>query len=297
MAPPDYTFSNGDKIPAIAFGAALAQPPKEYDQHVEDFVKLAIKNGYRHLDGAEVYGTERETGGALKAFPDIPRSEFFLTSKVHPKMGIKNKDIEGALRKSLKALQTDYVDLYLIHNPFFEPEGFNLAEAWAEMESLKAKGLARHIGISNFQPRTIERLLRTAKETPEVNQIEYHPFIIDEDETIEFGRKHGILTAAYSPLTPVGHRPDTALVPVLDSIAEKHKVTPAQVLLRWQLQQGIVAVTKSTQDERQKVQLDVESFTLDESEMKLIKEEGAKDPFRNFGWGTGRKEYDIDKLV
>ncbi|KDQ06244.1 hypothetical protein BOTBODRAFT_193141 [Botryobasidium botryosum FD-172 SS1] len=281
MSAPFYTFANGDKIPAIAFGAGRIEPKNEYWPHFEAKIKAAIRNGYRHIDTAEIYQTDLEVGNALKAFPEIPRSEFFITSKVSNHGGIKNRDIEGSLKKTLKELGTDYVDLYLIHAPFLDPAGLTLEEAWAELEALKAKGLTRHIGVSNFRPQTIEKILRIAKEKPEVNQIEIHPYNVEQD-TIDFDKKHGILTAGYSPLRALGHNTSGTLAPLLESIATKHSVTPAQVLLKWQIQQGFQVVTSSNNEDRQRTQLEL-GFTLDESDIKAITEEGAKNPIRFFG--------------
>ncbi|EGN97658.1 hypothetical protein SERLA73DRAFT_110988 [Serpula lacrymans var. lacrymans S7.3] len=284
-------MKDGDSILEIGCGTGMIlfslESRESYldAEFLEDVLKRAIQNGYRHFDESEVYTTEPVLGRALKAFPNIPRSELFITSKVHPWMGIKDKDVEGALRKSLEALGLDYVDLYLIHTPFMEIGGLSLEEAWASMEAVKANGLARHIGVSNFRPNSLERLLRCAREKPEVNQIELHPYHYEHD-TVECCRGHDIRIAAYGPLTPVGRSANGPLRPILDSMAGKYKVTPGQVLLKWQHQQGFLTITTTTKDERQKAQL-VLDFSLEEGDVRLITEEGAKFPQQLCGWGTG----------
>ncbi|EGN97659.1 hypothetical protein SERLA73DRAFT_184454 [Serpula lacrymans var. lacrymans S7.3] len=299
MSPPLFTLPSGDKIPSVAFGTAPVDERYLTPEFLEDVLKRAIQNGHRHFDEAEMYTTEPVLGSALKAFPAISRSELFITSKVHPWMGIKHKDVEGALLNSLKALGLDYIDLYLIHMPFLDVEGLTLEETWASMESVKAKGLVRHIGVSNFRPSTLERLLKSAVEKPEVNQIELHPYHFEHD-TVDFCREHNILVAAYSPLAPLGPCSDGPLAPILNSIADKYNVTPGQILLKWQHQQGFLPVTSTTRDERQKALLNLD-FTLEECDVRLITEKGATWHEQLFRWGMGTpregEDIEYDKLM
>ena len=143
--------------------------------------RMALKNGWRHFDGAEIYCTSGELGAALSEVADtIPRNSVFITSKVHTSQGITKHDIEGALKAELKLLKTDYVDLFLIHNPFL-PEGTNIEEIWKQMEDVQRKGLSKAIGISNFRPNEIKKVLSIAEVNPTVNQVEMHPYVYKEE--------------------------------------------------------------------------------------------------------------------
>lgn len=157
-------------------------------------IKLALKNGWRHFDAAEAYGTDPELADALAAFPDIPRSELYITSKVHTSKGIQNKDIEGSLRKILSDTKLDYVDLFLIHNPFFPENSLTIEEAWKQMEAVKAKGLTKEIGISNFKPVDIEKVWKIATVKPVVNQIELHPYLLSVEFVCSFAWTPQMLT-------------------------------------------------------------------------------------------------------
>jgi len=292
MTIPTYTLNNGRKVPAIAYGVGTISPSTEFDQAIYEKAALAIKNGYRHFDTAEIYKTEPELGRAI-AESGVPRSEFFITSKVDARLGNIGR-IEELLRKALADLKTDYLDLYLIHHPFFSKStcGFSIEDAWAQLEAAQAKGLVRSIGISNFRPAEIARVLKVAKVKPAINQIEHNPYCFDH-ETIQANKDAGILTAAYGPLIPIARHKEGPLLPLATELAKKYSVSTAQILLKWQIQQGILAVTSSTDNERQRTQLDLESFDLTPEDIKKITEESSTHEFRLFGHGVLKKDYEM----
>ena len=155
--------------------------PDGFDQTYVETVRLALKNGWRHFDGAEVYKTSTELGVALSEVAgSIPRDNLFITTKVHPNIGIANNDVEGSLMAELKALKLDYVDLYLIHKAWL-PDGTTIEGVWKQMEDVERKGLTRAIGVSNFGPAEIEKVLSFAEIKPAVNQIEMHPYLYKEE--------------------------------------------------------------------------------------------------------------------
>jgi len=296
---PFVKFRNGDKMPAIAFGVGVLAPSPEVDPKLVETLKMAIRNGYRHFDVSESYQTEPEVGLALKAFPEIPRSEFFITSKINPGAGFApgGPGAEASIKASLEKFGLDYLDLYLIHNPWFKEGAISRSEAWTQMEQVQAKGLAKHIGVSNFKPHTIDEILKTAKVVPEVNQFEFHPNLYDEDwASVEYDNGHHIITEAYSPLATLSNRGDlfthSAVLPVVEKLAAKYHVNSAQILLQWQLQKGIVVVTSSANPERQKAQLEF-PFELTPEEDQAIIGAGGENHMRFFGFGGFRKSYDI----
>jgi len=288
-------LASGTKVPQVAFGlGALKKQEGSFDQELADKFLLALKNGYRHLDGAAIYRTDLELAWALQK-SGIPRSELFITHKTHPTLGIAQKNIENDLLKTLATLKTDYIDLYLIHNPFFPENSLTIEEAWRQMEAAKEKGLVKEIGISNFEPVDIDKVLKIAKIKPAVNQVELHPYNFKESQAlIAKCRENSIVVGGYSPLMPIARGSDAVtgakLTSDLDDLAKKYNVTPAQILVKWLLQKGIIVATTSANSERQKKQLDLD-FHLDESEEKLIAAEGAKHPHRFFGWGGFKQEY------
>jgi 2-dehydropantolactone reductase len=219
-------------------------------------------------------------GAAIKE-SGIPRKDIFLTTKIFTNIG----NPEQALSDSLKRLEVDYVDLYLVHAPFFSKatHGIDLKEAWQAVETLHDKGLAKNIGVSNFRVQDLEELLSFARLTPAVNQIEFNPYLQSPD-LVSFCRKHGIVVEAYSPLAPLTVKPGGPVDPVIEEIAKKYNKSTGQVLLRWTAQLGVIPVTTSGKETRQKEQLSIDSFELTEEEVKKIQEAGSALHFRKY-WG------------
>jgi diketogulonate reductase-like aldo/keto reductase len=284
----------GQEGTRIAFGTGTAwwQGPKgnndgTVNSSLVSLVKTALKLGYRHLDCAEIYGTEPEVGIALKEFlsenPSITRNDIYITSKVFPGLN----DIRGTLKEILSRLQISSLDLYLIHAPFFSKANYSgsLKDAWTQMESVVNEGLTRHIGVSNYRIEDFEEFLPSAKIKPVCNQIEFNPYL-QQPELQEYCKKHGIKITCYSPLAPLHLKTDGPVNPVIEKIASKYGKTNARILLKWVLQKGHLAITTSRQEDRLKEFLSVETtdkdLVLTEEEMKEIDEVGSKIKFRKY---------------
>jgi len=191
------------------------------------------------------------------------------------------------MKASLSRLGLAYLDLYLVHAPFFEKAKCNLTqpEVWSQMESLVDKGLTRYIGVSNYRIRDFEEILPHARINPICNQIEYHPYLQQHD-LIQYCQNHGIIVTAYSPLTPLHNKPDGPVNPFVEKIAAKYQRSPAQILLQWALQKGIYVITTSKQEARMKeyVELDLSDrgLQLTHEEIKEIDHVGKTIQFRKY---------------
>ncbi len=276
-----YVTLNTDyKMPVIGLGTW-----KSEDEKVYQAVRWAVKAGYQHVDCAAVYGNEATVGQALHdavAEGDIERKNLFVTSKLW-NTAHKPADVRPALEQSLKDLQTDYLDLYLIHWPIAEdPQSGEILdipqeETWAEMEKAQKDGLVRSIGVSNFTQTKLKNLMDKAEIMPAVNQVEIHPYLAQND-LVEFCRNNQIVVTAYAPLGS-GDRPDPmkeagepSLLAdrVVADIAKKNKATPAQVLIAWGLARGLVEIPKSVQFDRIEENLGALNVTLDADDMKRL---------------------------
>jgi len=267
----------------LAYGTGTAWfkrgDESQIDRDLVEGIKVAIGLGYYHLDGAEVYKTEPELGLAIKE-SGIDRSKLFITTKVMQSIG----DPEAALKTSLKKLQVDYVDLYLIHAPYFADEGRDakkLQEAWASMEKLKDAGLTKSIGVSNYLIPHLEATLATAKVIPSTNQIEFHPYL-QHSALLAYHKKHGIATAAYGPLTAVTKAKPGPVDDFFAALAKKYAVSEGEIALRWCIDQDIVAVTTSSKEQRLSDYLRAATFKLTPEEVRVIKEKGEEKHFRGF---------------
>ena len=276
-----YVTLNTDyKMPVIGLGTWKSAEEKIYQA-----VRWAIKAGYQHVDCAAVYGNEETVGQALHdavAEGDIERKNLFVTSKLW-NTAHKPADVRPTLEQSLKDLQTDYLDLYLIHWPIAEDplsgEALDIPqeETWAEMEKAQKDGLVRSIGVSNFTQTKLKDLMDKAEIMPTVNQVEIHPYLAQND-LVEFCRANQIVVTAYAPLGS-GDRPDTmkeagepSLLAdqVVADIAKKNSATPAQVLIAWGLARGLVEIPKSVQFDRIEENLGALNVTLDDDDMKRL---------------------------
>ncbi|ONM48138.1 aldo/keto reductase [Nocardia donostiensis] len=245
---PVVALNDGTSIPQLGFGVFRVP-----DEEAMAAVAAALDAGYRAIDTAAYYRNERGTGAAI-AGSGIPRGELHVTTKVwHTDLGFDST--MRAVDASLANLGVDYLDLYLIHWPV--PSRGLYVDTWRALEKIKSDGLARSIGVSNFPPEVVERLLAETDTVPAVNQVELHPWL-PQTELREFNSRHGIATQAWSPLAH-GRLVDD---PTVAGVAERHGRTPAQVLLRWNLELGNLVVSKSVTPERIRSNTDVFSFEL-----------------------------------
>ncbi|HJX78656.1 aldo/keto reductase [Glutamicibacter sp.] len=253
---PTVTLNNGVEMPQVGFG--VFQVPNE---ETTAAVASALKAGYRSIDTAAIYGNEEGVGQAL-AESGIARDELFITSKLWiSEMGCE-QTIAG-LDSSLRRLGLEYLDLFLIHWP--APAKDLYVETWRALEKLYADKKIRAIGVSNFQPAHLTKLIAEGSIVPAVNQVELHP-ALQNREVIAANAEHGVVTEAWSPLAQGAMLTDETIL----AIAETHKVTAAQVILRWHLQQGRVIIPKSVTESRIIANLELFGFELTGEELGSI---------------------------
>jgi diketogulonate reductase-like aldo/keto reductase len=248
-------LNNGVEMPQLGFG--VWQVP---DAEATPAVAEALKAGYRSIDTAAIYGNERGVGQAVA---DFDREELFVTTKLWN----SDQGFDSTLRafdESLKKLGLDVLDLYLIHWP--TPARDRYVDTWKAFVQLQKEGRVRAIGVSNFQPAHLQRLIDETGVVPAVNQIELHPYL-QQTELREFHEKHGIRTEAWSPL---GQGGELLKDPVVEKIALAHGRSPAQVVLRWHLQLGNVVIPKSVTPSRIRENIDVFGFELAAGEMEAL---------------------------
>jgi 2,5-diketo-D-gluconate reductase A len=255
---PSLPLADGNTIPQLGFGVFQVPPPD-----TPEVVTRALDTGYRHIDTAAAYENEAGVGQAVRA-SGLDRNDVFVTTKCfNDDQGYE--EAKHALRKSLDQLEMTHVDLYLIHWPV--PAHDRYVETWKAFIDMQGDGLARNIGVSNFQPAHLERLIDETGVTPAVNQVELHPRLQQPGLRREHA-DHGILTEAWSPLAQGEVLDD----PVIVGIAETHGKTPGQVVIRWHLQLGNVVIPKSVTPERIDENFDVFGFDLSDDEMAQIEE-------------------------
>ncbi|CAH1991523.1 unnamed protein product [Acanthoscelides obtectus] len=264
--------------------------PGEVTQAVKD----AIDVGYRHIDCAHVYGNEKEVGAAIKAkIADgtVKREDLYITSKLWNTMHRPDM-VEPALKTTLQHLGLEYLDLYLIHWPFAMKEGteelfptnsdgttafsdVDYLDTWKAMEAVQKKGLTHSIGVSNFNKKQLERVLANCTIAPVTNQIEVHPYL-NQKKLIEFCKSKNIIVTAYSPLgspdRPWAKPGDPQLLddPKIKSLADKYKKTPAQIVLRYQVQRGCITIPKSVNRKRIEENFNIWDFQLTPQDIALI---------------------------
>ncbi len=249
-------LNNGIEIPQLGLG--VFQTPKGED--TVNSVKWALEAGYRHIDTAKIYGNESDVGTGIKE-SKIAREEIFLTTKLWNE-DIRAERTREAFEESLKALQTDYVDLYLIHWPV---ESFE--KAWSVMEELYQEGKIKAIGLSNFHQSHLDKIQKIAKVKPVVNQIESHPYMNNQD-LIDLSKSMGMEIEVWSPLGGTGG--NVLQDETLNKLAGKYGKSPAQIVLRWDIQRGVIVIPKSIHKDRIISNMDIFDFKLSDEDMALI---------------------------
>jgi 2,5-diketo-D-gluconate reductase A len=255
---PTIELNDGARIPQLGFGVFQIKPDE-----TAAAVKRALDIGYRHIDTAEMYGNEREVGQGIRD-AGLDRAEVFITSKLNNAFH-EPDDARRAFDKTLEALDSDYVDLFLIHWPLPTLYDGDFVSTWKVLEEFSRDGRARSVGVSNFQIAHLERLAAETSTVPSVNQIEVHPYFTNE-QVRAYGRDHGIVTEAWSPIAQGKVLGD----PVINRIADARGKSPAQVVLRWHIQRGDIVFPKSVTPERIRENFELFDFDLDGSDMDAI---------------------------
>lgn len=284
---PNLKFYNGNEIPVFGLGTWKSKPGE-----VKTAVEDAIDAGYRHIDGAHIYGNEKEVGDGVNNKIKqgvVKREDIFVTSKLWNTFHRPDL-VEGACKTTLSNLGLDYIDLYLIHWPFgFKEDGelfptvneklqfsdVDYLDTWKEMEKLVEKGLAKNIGVSNFNSKQLERLIANCKIKPVTNQVECHPYLT-QLKLSKYCKDQNILITAYSPLgspdRPWAKPDDPQLMedPKIKSLSEKYNKTPAQILIRYQIDRGHIVIPKSVTKARIIQNLNVFDFKLSDEDVSLV---------------------------
>jgi 2,5-diketo-D-gluconate reductase A len=255
---PTIELNDGVSIPQLGFGVFQIKPDE-----TAAAVKKALEIGYRHIDTAEMYGNEKEVAQGIRD-AGLDRGEVFVTSKLNNGFH-KPDDARRAFDETLKKLDSDYVDLFLIHWPLPTLYDGDFVSTWKVFEEFARDGRARSIGVSNFQVAHLQRLASETDTVPSVNQIELHPYF-GNDEVRAYGREHGIATEAWAPIAQGRVLDD----PVINRIGEARGRTAAQVVLRWHIQRGDIVFPKSVTPERVKANFELFDFELDDSDMDAI---------------------------
>ena len=258
MTVPNLTLNDGASIPQLGFGVFLVEATE-----AERIVSDALEVGYRHIDTAAVYKNEEGVGRAIAA-SGIPRDELYITTKLW-NSDHGTQSAFDAMDLSLAKLGLDHVDLYLIHWP--RPDQDRYVESWLALEEIKAKGQTTSIGVSNFHRPHLERVLAESDTVPAIDQIELHPAFAQR-ELREFATSHGIAIESWGPLGQ-GKYDLFGLAPI-QAAAAAHGVTPAQVVIRWHLQNGLIVFPKSNSRERMAENFDVFGFELSAAELAAI---------------------------
>jgi 2,5-diketo-D-gluconate reductase A len=254
---PTLPLNNGHTIPQIGLGTAMLN-----DDQIAPVIVTAINAGYRHIDTAYRYGNQRGVGKGLRE-SGIPREEVFVTTKLDGEFQGNQRAIAG-LDECLRQLGLEYVDLLLIHWPL--PQRDEYISTWKTFEQLAATGKARSIGVSNFKPAHLERLLAETTVRPVANQIQLSPRITRADH-VAYNRAYDIVTVAWSPLGP---KSDLLNEPILATIGAKYGKTPAQVVLRWNIERGIVPIPRSSNPQRLAQNIAIFDFKLTADEIAAI---------------------------
>jgi 2,5-diketo-D-gluconate reductase A len=257
-AVPTIDLNDGRTIPQLGFGVFQIDP-----EETVEAVSRALEAGYRHIDTAEMYGNEKEVGEAIRA-SGLDRSDVFVTSKLNNGFH-RPDDARRAFDRSLTDLGFDYLDLFLIHWPLPMLYDGDFVSTWRTLEEFHRDGRARSIGVSNFQVDHLQRLAAETDVVPAVNQIELHPYLLNE-EVRAYGEAHGIATQAWSPIAQGNVLDD----PVITAIAGRLDRSPAQVVLRWHIQRGSIVFPKSTTPARIKENFELFDFRLESDDVEKI---------------------------
>ena len=257
-AVPAIELNDGNHIPQLGFGVFQIEP-----ERTASAVKDALEIGYRHIDTAEMYGNEKEVGQGVRN-AGLERADVFITSKLNNGFH-KPDDARRAFDNTLRALESDYVDLFLIHWPLPTLYGGDFVSTWHVLEEFARDGRARSIGVSNFQPAHLDRLAKESGTVPAVNQVEVHPYFANETVRA-YGIEHRVATEAWSPIAQGKVLDDAVIERIADSVGR----TPAQVVLRWHIQRGDIVFPKSVSPDRMRANFELFDFELGGSDMDAI---------------------------